>query len=89
MSLYSKIIFGKINHRRIKIRKQSCNDGKEKIFFFFLNSFVQFFPLCIRKRLNFLALVTKLSAPEAVVINQLSWHTIKKSGFKKRVCFLG
>lgn len=34
--------------------------------------------VCIGMRFNFLALVTKLSVPATAVINQLSWHTIKK-----------
>lgn len=46
----------------------------------FINSSVAQFPppICIGMRLNFLALVTKLSALATAVINQLSWHTIKK-----------
>lgn len=59
--------------------KESCY-VKETISVGFINSFVaQLSPLslCIGMRLNFLALVTKLSAPATAVINQLSWYTTK------------
>lgn len=56
----------------------------------FINSSVAQFPLpfvCMGTRLNFLALVTKLSAPATAVINQLSWHTIKKVVLKTTFAF--
>jgi len=79
MSSYLKIIFEKIDYGSIAICKESSYI-KETISVGFINSSVVQIPpsVCIGTRLNFLALVTKLSAPATAVINQLSWHTIKK-----------
>lgn len=60
--------------------KEYCYNVKEMIPEGFINSsFLSVLPhIYLRTRLNFLAWVTKLSAPRTAVINQLSWHTIKK-----------